>query len=301
MSEDAWGAVGAPMLLDNDGDAVFIYTPPSLHSRSVSKARDKRHAAKLYKRAEKDPSGRWAVFHFASRANPHLSEIALDEISGDMTTLSYQQEIEALDLDALPGALWTPELIDSLRVDEIPPLTRIVVGVDPSGSADGNACGLIAAGKGPCWCKGHVETHAFVLEDGTIQASPGVWADRAVSLYQRRKADALVAESNFGGEMVEVTIATVRGAPSVKLVSASRGKAQRAEPIAAHYEKGRVHHAGNFPELEDEMCNWIPGNAYSPNRMDALVWALTELELSGSESYGEIIPAQSLAIGGTDY
>jgi len=301
MSEDAWGAVGAPMLLDNDGDAVFIYTPPSLHSRSVSKARDKRHAAKLFKRAEKDKSGRWAVFHFASRANPHLSETALDEIGSDMTALTYRQEILAEDLDALPGALWTPELIDLLRMDEAPRLIRIVVGVDPSGSADGNPCGIVAVGSGPCNCLGYPETHGFVLADGTIQASPGVWAGATVALYHRLKADALVAEANFGGEMVARTIETIPGAPSVKLVTASRGKAQRAEPVAAHYEHHRVHHVGQFPELEDEMCSWTPGTAYSPNRMDALVWGITELDLSGGDAYGEVIEAEQYRIGQSDY
>ena len=301
MAETAWGNVGAPMLLDNDGDAVFIYTPPSLHSRSVSKARDKRHAAKLYKRAEKDKRGRWAAFHFHSRANPHLSASALDEITDDMTALAYRQEIEAEDLEAMPGALWTPELIDSLRVAEAPRLTRIVVGVDPSGAADGNACGIVAAGSGPCNCLGYVEMHGFVLADGTIQASPGVWAGAAVNLYQRLKADALVAEANFGGEMVARTIETIPGAPSVKLVTASRGKAQRAEPVAAHYEHHRVHHIGSFPELEDEMCSWAPGTVYSPNRMDAMVWAVTELDLSGGDAYGEVVEAEPYRIGGGDY
>jgi len=118
-----------------------------------------------------------------------------------MTALAYRQEIEAEDLDAMPGALWTPELIDSLRVAEAPRLTRVVVGVDPSGAADGNACGIVAAGCGPCNCLGYPETHGFILADGTIQASPGVWAAAAVALYQRLKADALVAEANFGGEI----------------------------------------------------------------------------------------------------
>src|SRR3990170_2488296 len=301
MAEDAWGSVGAPMLLDNDGDAVFIYTPPSMHSRSVSKARDKRHAAKLFKRAQADTTGRWAAFHFHSRANPYLSDIALSEIASDMTALAYRQEIEAEDLDALPGALWTPDRIDSLRVAEAPRLTRIVVGVDPSGSADGNACGIVAVGSGLCNCLGYPETHGFVLADGTIQASPGVWAAAAVALYHRLKADALVAEANFGGEMVARTIETIPGAPSVELVTASRGKAQQAEPIAAHYEHHRVHHVGQFPELEDEMCSWTPGTAYSPNRMDALVWGITELDLSGGDAYGEVIEAEQYRIGQSDY
>ena len=223
------------------------------------------------------------------------------KITDDMTALAYRQEIEAEDLEAMPGALWTPELIDSLRVAEAPRLTRVVVGVDPSGAADGNACGIVAAGCGPCNCLGYPETHGFILADGTIQASPGIWAAAAVALYHRLKADALVAEANFGGEMVARTIETIPGAPSVKLVTASRGKAQRAEPVAAHYEHRRVHHVGQFPELEDEMCSWAPGTAYSPNRMDALVWAITELDLSGGDAYGEVVEAAQYRISQSDY
>ncbi len=301
MSETTWGEVGAPMLLDNNGDAVFIYTPPSLHSRGASKARDKRHAAKLYARAAKDATGRWAAFHFTSHENPYISAEALSEITGDITALAYRQEILAEDLDAMPGALWTPELIEKGRSSTAPPLTRIVVAVDPSGSADGNACGIIAVGRGPCACKGYVEDHAFVLADATLQASPAQWARAAVETYQRLHADALVAESNFGGEMVSTTIATVPGAPAVKLVSASRGKQQRAEPVAAQYEHGRVHHVGQFLELEGEMCDWIPGNSTSPNRMDALVWGVTDLELSTGESYGETVYAEPYRIGSGDY
>ena len=116
MNEDAWGVVGAPMLLDNDGDAVFIYTPPSLHSAGVTKAQDTQHAAKLYKRAQADTTGRWATFHFRSTDNPYISRQALAEIAGDMTALSYRQEILAEDVDEAPGALWKRANIEAYRV-----------------------------------------------------------------------------------------------------------------------------------------------------------------------------------------
>jgi len=268
------------MLLDNDGDAVFIYTPPSRRSLERSRARDPRHAAKLYKRAEQDTSGRWAVFHFASHANPFISEAALGEITGDMTDLAYRQEILASDEEDMPGALWTRALIDQTRVTALPPgvsLARIVVAVDPSATSGGDACGIVVAGLG-------TDNHGYVLEDNTMQGSPAAWASEAVAAYHRHRADRLIAESNNGGEMVSTTISTVYGAPPVTLIHASRGKLTRAEPIAARYEQLSVHHFGTFPDLEDEMVQWVVGMD-SPNRMDALVWCLTELLLNGGPAF----------------
>jgi phage terminase large subunit-like protein len=117
------------------------------------------------------------------------------------------------------------------------------------------------------------------LADESVQGSPLVWATAAVTAYHKFKADRIIAEANNGGEMVALTIKQVDPSVPVELVHASRGKQTRAEPIAAQYEQGRVHHVGLFEALEDEMCLWIPGDA-SPNRMDALVWALTKLMLS---------------------
>ncbi len=194
MNEDAWGEVGAPMLLDNNGDAVFVYTPPSLHSRSVSKAQDSRHAAKLFERAKKDRSGRWAAFHFTSHDNPHISKEALADIGADMTQLAYRQEILAEDIDEVPGALWKQSLIDRTRVarDALPPLERIVVGVDPSGSSTTEA-GIIAAGRDR-------DGHRYVLRDVSLLApSPEAWASAAVRLYHELKADRIIAETNYGG------------------------------------------------------------------------------------------------------
>src|SRR5262245_19116985 len=134
MSEDAWGAVGAPMLLDNDGNAVFIYTPPSLRTLQHTQARDPRHSAKLFAAAQADSTGRWATFHFSSHAHPYLSAEALEDITGDMSRLAYQSEILALDLADVPGALWTPVLLDQTRVTrvQVPELARIAVALDPA-------------------------------------------------------------------------------------------------------------------------------------------------------------------------
>jgi Uncharacterized conserved protein len=272
MNEEAWEVVGAPMLLDNDGDAVFIYTPPSLNSRSVSKADDPQHAAKLYKKAmEKAEQGdRWAAFHFTSHDNPHISKEALSEITSDMTALSYRMEINAEDIDQAPGALWTRELLQTGRVERAEKYDRIVVAIDPSATSTGDEAGIIAAGK-----RGN---EGDVLSDKSVQGSPKTWASAAVSLYYELEADCIVAESNNGGEMVSLTIATVDPSIRVKLVHASRGKQTRAEPIASLFEHGRGHLAGRFDKLEDEMCLWTPGDD-SPNRMDAMVWAFTELGL----------------------
>lgn len=270
MNEDAWGVVGAPMLLDNNGDATFIYTPPSLRSRSTSKANDPQHAAKLFKKAQGDESGRWETFHFTSHDNPHISKEALADITGDMTSLSYRMEINAEDVDEAPGALWTRSMIESNRQLKAPELERVVVAVDPSATSTGDEAGVITSGR-----KGE---HGYVIADDSVQGSPKTWATAAVTAYHRHKADCIVAESNNGGEMVALTIATVDPNIRVKLVHASRGKQTRAEPVASIYEHGRGHHVGNFPALEDEMCLWMPGDA-SPNRMDALVWGFTELKL----------------------
>ena len=278
MSEDAWGRVGAPMLADNNGDAVFIYTPPSLHSRSRTKARDPRHAAKLFKKAQADESGRWQAFHFTSFDNPHVSRTALNELAEDMTALAYEQEIMAEDKDEAPGALWTSALLDAGRISlaQLPDLRRVVVGVDPPGGAV--ECGIVVAGQG-------LDGHFYVLADNSLLGSPGVWGAAVVRAYEDHRADRVVAEKNYGGDMVQSIIRAADGGALVSYqdVVATRGKAIRAEPIAALYERGFVHHVGAFYHLEDEMKTWQPGiTVRSPNRLDALVWALTALKGGGA-------------------
>lgn len=275
MNEEMWELVGIPMLLDTNGDALFLYTPPSLHSRSVSKARDPRHAANMFKMALADTTGRWEAFHFTSLENPFLSHEALDGIAGDMTGLSYRLEILAEDVEEVIGALWTRDLLAKARTVKAPALVRVVVGVDPPGGA--TECGIIAAGIGE-------DGHAYILDDKSLKASPDSWAEAVLTAYNRNTADRVVGEANFGGDMVENTILQAAKARSqtvaYKPVHASRGKAVRAEPIAAMYEQGRIHHVGEFPYLEEEMCTWVPGiSRESPNRLDALVWSITELML----------------------
>lgn len=275
MAEDTWDRVGAPMLMDNDGNAIFVYTPPSLHSRSASKARDPQHAAKMFKRARADESGRWAAFHFTSYDNPYISRVAIDDMAKDMTTVSFRMEIQAEDMNEAPGALWKRENLDAQRVTEAPVFQRIVVAIDPSATSTGDEAGIITAGRSG--------EGFYVIADNSLQGSPDQWARAAITAYYLYKANLIVAEANNGGEMVALTLGTIDKNVPVKLVHASRGKQTRAEPIAAIYEpkQGRGHHVGEFPALEDEMCLWVPGDP-SPNRMDALVWAGTELMLSDS-------------------
>ena len=285
-NEDAWEKVGAPMLLDNNGNATFIYTPPSPRSRSASKANDPRHAAKLFKRAQQDTTGRWAAFHFTSHDNPHISREALEEITLDMSRLAYDMEIMAVDLDYVPGALWTMDIVDRTRVNSAPDLHRIVVGVDPAAST--GTTGIIVAGV----ARVGEELHGYVIDDATGRegTQPGEWAGQAVAAYNRFHADLIIGEVNNGGDMVENTIRSVKGGDRInyKSIRASRGKFTRAEPIAALFDPPealnripRCHLVGSYPDLEEQLVSWVPGDN-SPDRLDAMVWALTELMLGES-------------------
>jgi hypothetical protein len=262
MSEDAWGKVGAPMLLDNNGDAIFIYTTKG----------GRHHSTELFKKAEQDTTGRWQTFVFSSHDNPHLSANALDDITDDMTNLAYRMEILAEEIDDNPAALWKRDIIG--HVTNHPDLARAVVGVDPPGTADGAECGIVVAGMAQVGD----ERRTFILGDYSLKGSPAQWGSEVVAAYHRHQAGRVVGEVNFGGDMVENTIHSVDKSVSYKAVRASRGKAVRAEPVVAYYEQGRVSHMGSFGLLEDEMCNWVPGQSkWSPNRIDALVWAVTDL------------------------
>jgi phage terminase large subunit-like protein len=188
------------------------------------------------------------------------------------TRLGRQELLGEL-LDDVPGALWTRVVLDESRVKEAPDLVRVVVAIDPAVTSgeDADSTGIVVAGKGEAGSY-------YVLADRTCHLSPDGWARRAVAAFDEWKADRLVAEANNGGDLVANVIRTVRETVPVTLVHATRGKRVRAEPIAALYEQGRVHHVGGFPELEDQMCTFAPDTVIgSPDRVDALVWALTEL------------------------
>lgn len=193
-------------------------------------------------------------------------------------SLLGRQELDGELLDDIEGALWTRALIEQCRETEAPELVRVVVGVDPPASSGGDACGILVAGRTE-------DGTAHVLADASVQrASPERWARAVARTAGAWQVDKVVAEANQGGAMVGSVLRAADIALPLKLVHASRGKTARAEPVAALYEAGRVRHAGTFPELEDELCGLVAGGAYqgpgrSPDRADALVWALTELML----------------------
>lgn len=181
--------------------------------------------------------------------------------------------------DATPNQLFADEVIDTWRINGDPPaMVRIVVAVDPSGAddednADNDAIGIVVAGIG-------VDGNAYVLEDCTVKAGPATWGRVATSAFDRHEADCVVGETNYGGAMVEQTIRVARPRTPFKKVTASRGKHVRAEPFSALYEQGKVRHVGQFPELEDELTAFSTigyTGGGSPNRADALIWALAEL------------------------
>ena len=214
---------------------------------------------------------RGSTFDNAANLAPSALQMLKEKYEG---TRLGRQELEAEILGDLPGALWSLSTLDAYRLREAPQMGRIVVAVDPAVTATeaSDEHGIIVAGL--------ADQRGVVLEDASLSGSPNEWARRAVSLYRSWNADAIVIEVNQGGDMVAHTIRTIDPNVKIREVRASRGKHVRAEPIAALYEQGRVAHVGSFPELEAQMTqmttNGFEGEG-SPDRVDALVWAMTEL------------------------
>jgi phage terminase large subunit-like protein len=230
----------------------------------------------LLKRLIAEPTS--AVTHAPTRANAwHLSPAFIDNVVKryDGTRLG-RQELDGEIVDDRPDALWSRGMIEACRVAAAPNLQRIVVAVDPPASASkgADACGLVAAGRAE-------NGTAYVIADETVAGlSPAGWAAKAIALWRRLQADALVVEVNQGGDMVKSVIREADANVPVVAVRATRGKWLRAEPVAALYEQGRVKHAGVFAALEDEMCDFgLDGlsSGRSPDRLDALVWAVSHL------------------------
>lgn len=190
-----------------------------------------------------------------------------------------RQELDGELIDDDPGALFRRDAIEAQRIRQAPSLRRVVVAVDPPAShgRKSNACGIVCAGLGE-------DGRVYVLDDCSVHGvRPGQWAAAVVALYHGRQAGRVVAEVNQGGAMVEAVLREVDASVSYRAVHAKAGKRTRAEPVAALYEQGRVSHVGAFPELEDEMCSAIGEGRKSPDRLDALVWAVTDLVLRRTE------------------
>jgi len=264
---DAWDQAMLGLRLGTSPQAVVTTTP---------------RPTKIIKELSKDPLTRLTTGHTDDNVHNLALTFLTKIVAKYRGTRLGRQELDAEILDDNPHALWKREDIDKARVtpQQVPTITRMVVGVDPNAKSDDPdtqaECGIIAAGVG-------VDGEYYVFRDNSLSAKPLGWARAVVTCYDAVKADRVIAEVNNGGEMVEANIRTVDPNVAYTAVHASRGKAIRAEPIASLYEQGKVHHVGEFAKLEDQMCDWSPyEDAKSPDRLDALVWALTELSANGN-------------------
>jgi hypothetical protein len=264
--EATWDMLQFGMRLGSDPRGIVTTTPrPTVVVRQ------------LVKRADVVVTRGKTRDNAANLAKPFLDTI----VARYEGTRLGRQELDGEILDGNPDALWSHAMLDRDRISpvELPDLQRIVVAVDPPATSGEKAdeCGIVVAGLA-----GGV---GYVLADHSARGlKPAEWADRAVKAFKRFNADRIVVEINNGGEMVEHTIRQVDKSVPVRTVHASRGKVTRAEPISALYEQGRVHHVGTFAALEDQMAEFTPDfdratMGYSPDRVDALVWALTDLML----------------------
>ena len=261
--EDAFDQAMFGLRLGNDPRAVGTTTP---------------RVTPLIRRLLKDPTTHVTVgTTYENRDN--LAPAFFDQIIRKYEgTRLGRQELLAEMLEDVEGALWNHELLDLTRVRETPEMIRIVVGVDPAvtNNEGSDETGIVVAGLG-------TNGHFYVLADYTLKGSPLDWAKKVVFAYYRHQADRVIGEVNNGGDLIEMNLRTVDLNISYKSVHATRGKQLRAEPIVSLYEQNRAHHVGFHAELEDELTTWEPGKK-SPNRLDGMVWALTEL----SENSGNI-------------
>ena len=206
-----------------------------------------------------------------NRAN--LPEGYLEETLAGLSERQKQRFLEGRWLDDFSGALWTPEMIERDRTDRLPEeFERIVLGVGPAGSSgrEADETGIVTVGR-------ERHRHFSVLSDASMAGRPTEWARRVIAEYHRFRADRVAGEVNNGGELIETVLRSVDADVSFRAVRAMRGKIERAEPVAALYEQRRVHHLGRFPVLEEQMTTFRPESSDSPDRLDALVWAVTTL------------------------
>lgn len=230
---------------------------------------------RLIRSLTKRDDGTVYVTHGSTFENKdNLAASALVELQARYAgTRLGRQELEGEILEDIEGALWNQENIDRNRVETAPTdLQRIVVAIDPAVTAneESDETGIIVAGK-------NGQGEMFVLADYTIKTSPMGWAQRAIDAYHEHGADAIIAEVNNGGDMIPTLIKNINPNIRVTTVRATRGKALRAEPIASLYEQNRAHHVGQLDKLETQLTTWTPEDPKSPDRLDALVWAATEL------------------------
>lgn len=258
-----------PMLMDYP-DSVLIAA--GVPKGKLLKTNEQHPFYTLYLAGKNKVSG-YNVLEFSSYDNPLLSKEDIKELEQEISRMNpamVDQEIYGKFVDGVSGTLWSPEMIKYAH--HIPHLTRIVVGVDPSGSKEGDEVGIVTAGIDS-------NDNIYVLSDRTKGCTPLEWATITINEYKANNADCIAAERNFGGDMVKHTLLMVDNLVRIKEVNASKGKDVRAEPIVGYYEQGKVFHVNGLNALENEMLTWVPGiTKKSPNRIDALVWAITELK-----------------------
>lgn len=202
----------------------------------------------------------------------HLPAGYIEETLSNLSERERARFRDGIWLDRRQGALWSYDMIASYRVESAPALKRIVVAVDPAvtSNEDSDETGIVVAGISS-------DEHIFVLGDFSLSGTPLTWGKEAIDLYRRYGADRIIGEVNQGGDLIESNLRSIDRTIPYKQVRATRGKTLRAEPVAALYEQGRVHHVGIMTELETQMTDYNPDSTYSPDRLDALVWACTEL------------------------
>jgi phage terminase large subunit-like protein len=257
-AEEAWMNVQMALRLGDVPQAVITTTP---------------RATKLIRELMSDAATVVTRSRTIENSNQLAPSFLTDVMARYGNTALGRQELDGELIGDDPDALWKRETIEQFRVKTLAiELKRIVVAVDPPATshAKSNACGIVCVGLGQ-------DGRAYVLEDASVKRMrPLQWAARVVDVFKRHNADRVVAEVNQGGDMVRELLTQVDATLPIKAVHASRGKRARAEPVAALYEQGHISHVGGFAALEDEMCSSI-GEGNSPDRMDALVWAITEL------------------------
>jgi phage terminase large subunit-like protein len=265
---------------------------PRPHAIASTTPRSKK-LIKRWVEESKEAGSKTIVSHGKMTANPHLIDDVKEELVKEYGgTRLGRQELDGELLEDVEGALWTGEVIDEYRIDprDCPKdFDRVIVSIDPAASEGGDEHGIVVVGIK----RTYMDTvnirfpelsHGFVLDDRSTHGSPNRWGKQAIAAYKQWKADCMTAEVNNGGDMViNVILGLDDGIPVIP-VHATRGKARRAEPVANLYDQGRVHHVGMFAKLEDQMTTWDaadPDESWSPDRMDALVWAITEGMLAG--------------------
>lgn len=253
--QEAWDMAMFGLRLGDNPQAVITTTPRPIP---------------LVKAVLKDTSTtitRGSTYENRDNLAPAFFEQIVSKYEG---TRLGRQELNAELIDDVEGALWSRDILERTRATHIENRLRVVVGVDPKVNAEADSeTGIVVVATAQ-------DGHYYVLDDASINGTPEQWAKQVVSAYHRWKADRVIVERNQGGDMVISTLRAIEASLPITGVQATRGKYTRAEPISALYEQGKVHHVGMFAMLEDQMCSWLPGDN-SPDRLDALVWAMTSL------------------------